>query len=119
MSLATKKKPVLLVVIGAMGAAITAATVMVSTSPDDRLGVIVASCIAAVTAGGLVTLFRQHIHPTNPPISGRERLLGPIGALSGVVMAMLLPDSSLDPVILGSITGGLLLVVYWSPRLGR
>lgn len=117
MSVVTKKKALFMAGVGAMGAAITADSIMVSTDSEYRVRAAAASCIAAAVAGGVVTLFRQRIHPANPPTSGRVELLGPVGAVIGTVVAMVLPKSSLDPVIYGAMTGGLLLIVYWSPRL--
>lgn len=113
----TTTKKMLLLIVGGLGTAITAASAS-SVNAEHRLAVVLASIIAALTAGTLVTLFRHRIHPSNSSPSGKPRLIAALGAIVGVVAAMVLPSSSFDPVLLGAITGGLVLVVYWSPALG-
>lgn len=109
----------LLVLIGSVGTAITALSVADGGDRREIAGSTIGAVMSALATAALVTLVRHRLHPPGSAPRTASTWLAAAGSIVGVVIAMIVPRSSLDPLILGGGTGGLVALFYWSMHLAE
>ncbi len=114
-----ERRVFLLATVALVGSVATGFSVADRATAGSRVTAAIASAAAAIIAGGLVYYFRRGFHRSVSSDSHRwVRWIAPAASGFGVVLAMLVPRSSFDPVVAGALTGLIFSAVLTSPKLG-